>query len=351
MKNRPSVCSIVPPHIVDALAQADDPELRQIGQHTRELDRRHREQRLRAPLGVAPAAPPAGGEQPNRTLFDARQGTDLPGDRVRGEQDPPTDDQAANQAYDNLGTTFTFYYEVFQRRSIDNAGLPLDASVHYSRNYNNALWNSQQMVFGDGDGRRLHNFTGSLVVIAHELTHGVTQYSGGLQYQGQSGALNESISDVFGSLAQQYTLRQSAVDADWLIGAGVLCPGIKGVALRSMKAPGTAYDDPLLGGKDPQPAVMADYVDTELDNGGVHINSGIPNYAFYLVAQALGGFAWEKAGPIWYQTLTAGTLPSDADFATFARATIEAAHALYGAGAEEDAVRKAWGQVGVNSNG
>ncbi|MFI9722095.1 M4 family metallopeptidase [Streptomyces sp. NPDC052396] len=345
----PCFCPIVPPHIVDALTASDDPELRAIGERTQEQDRLHRQQRLQA-ITAPPAAPPAAGDQPDRTIFDARHSTDLPGDRSRGEPDQPGRDQAANDVYDGLGATFTFYYEVFQRRSVDNAGLPLNATVHFGRDYDNAFWNGQQMVFGDGDGRIFQNFTGNVGVTAHELTHGVTQFSGGLDYQGQSGALNESISDVFGSLVQQYALRQTAADADWLIGAGVLAPGVSGVALRSMKAPGTAYDDPRLGGQDPQPAVMADYREMQADNGGVHINSGIPNYAFYLVADALGGYAWEKAGRIWYQTLTAGTLPSNADFATFAQATAATAHSLYGAGAEEDAVRKAWAQVGVNGN-
>ncbi|MEK2474203.1 M4 family metallopeptidase [Streptomyces noursei] len=350
MKYLAHVCSIVPPHIVDALADSDDPEVREVGLRTRELDNQQRQQRLRAVPIEAPAVPPFVTDQPDRTVFDAGQSTDLPGNRTRGEQDTPTTDQAVNEAFDGLGSTFTFYYDVFQRRSIDGAGLPLDATVHYGQNFNNALWNGRQMVFGDGNRKTLQNFTASLDVIAHELTHGVTMYSGGLDYQGQSGALNESISDVFGSLAKQYTLRQTAEDADWLIGDGVLVSGINGVALRSMKAPGTAYDDPLMG-KDPQPAVMADYVNTLRDSGGVHINSGIPNHAFYLVAMALGGYAWEKAGRIWYQTLTSGTLPSDADFPTFAQATTATAHTLYGPGTEEDAVRKAWGQVGVNGNG
>ncbi|MBB4891733.1 Zn-dependent metalloprotease [Streptomyces olivoverticillatus] len=351
MGNHACFCTIVPPHMVDALAQADDPELREMGLQTQELSHQQRQQRVQTvPAAPTVAAMEAATDRPDRTVFDARQGSDLPGNRIRGEQDPPSADPADNQAYDSLGATFTFYYEVFQRRSIDNAGLPLNATVHYGQNFNNAFWNGEQMVFGDGDRRTLQNFTGCLDVIAHELTHGVTQYSGGLDYEGQAGALNESISDVFGSLAKQYALRQTADQADWLIGAGVLGPGIKGVALRSMKEPGTAYNDPLFG-KDPQPAVMAHYVNTERDHGGVHINSGIPNYAFYLVADALGGFAWEKAGRIWYQTLTSGSLPSSADFATFAHATTECAHSLFGAGAEEDAVRKAWAQVGVNNNG
>ncbi len=130
-------------------------------------------------------------------------------------------------------------------------------------------------------------------MVGHELAHGVTESEAGLIYYQQSGALNESLSDVFGSLVKQFHLQQTADKADWLIGAGLLAEGIKGQGLRSMSAPGTAYDDPLLG-KDPQPASMKDYIQTKEDNGGVHLNSGIPNRAFYLAATALGGFAWRK---------------------------------------------------------
>src|SRR5262245_54891431 len=155
------------------------------------------------------------------------------------------------------------------------------------------------MVFGDGDGTLFNRFTISIDVIGHELTHGVTGSEANLTYQGQAGALNESISDVFGSLIKQYSLNQTAAAADWLIGAGLLASSVKGVALRSMKAPGTAYNDPTLG-KDPQPDNMSKFVHTAEDSGGVHINSGIPNKAFFLVATSLGGHAWEKAGQVWY---------------------------------------------------
>jgi Zn-dependent metalloprotease len=152
---------------------------------------------------------------------------------------------------------------------------------------------------------------------------------------------------VFGSLVKQYAHapQQTAAQADWLIGAGLFTAQVDGVALRSMKAPGTAYDDPLLG-KDPQPAHMSHYVDTTEDNGGVHINSGIPNRAFYLVAIALGGFAWEKAGLIWYRTLIDSRLSATADFAEFARLTADNASKLFGA-AEQRAVIDAWQQVGI----
>src|SRR5262249_6826367 len=147
-----------------------------------------------------------------------------------------------------------------------------------------------------------NRFTISVDIMGHELTHGVTAYTAGLIYQGQSGALNESISDVFGSMVKQFALSQTVATADWLIGAGIFTPKVNGVALRSMKEPGTAYNDPVLG-KDPQPADMAHYVNTSSDNGGVHINSGIPNRAFYLTAVALGGNSWDRAGRIWYATL------------------------------------------------
>jgi Zn-dependent metalloprotease len=256
-------------------------------------------------------------------------------------------DVAVNEAYDGLGATFDFYLNVYQRNSIDNAGLPLDASVHFDQDYDNAFWNGQQMVFGDGDGTIFNRFTIALDVIGHELTHGVTGSEVNLTYQGQSGALNESISDVFGSLVKQYKLNQTADKADWLIGAGLLAPGITGKALRSMAAPGTAFDDPLLG-KDNQPATMKGYVHTTQDSGGVHTNSGIPNHAFYLVATAIGGNAWEKAGQIWYDTIRDKTLPQSASFADFAARTVSHATQLYGATSpEHKAVVDAWKKVGV----
>jgi Zn-dependent metalloprotease len=202
------------------------------------------------------------------------------------------------------------------------------------------------MVFGDGDGEIFLGFTGSLSVIAHELAHGVTEQTAGLIYENQSGALNESVSDVFGALAEQHLLGQSADEASWLIGEGIFTDAVEGRALRSMRAPGTAYDDDVLG-RDPQPAHMDGFVRTSDDNGGVHINSGIPNRAFYLVATELGGRAWERAGLIWYRTLT-GELSPTADFRVFAAATMAAAEAEYGEDSEESrAVRAGWIGVGV----
>jgi Zn-dependent metalloprotease len=282
----------------------------------------------------------------DRTIFDAENTENLPGTLVRREGEKAKGGKTVSEAYDYSGSTYNFYKDVFKRNSIDTRGMKLDSSVHYGEDYNNAFWNGTQMVYGDGDGEIFQRFTKSIDVIGHELTHGVTQYEAALEYEGQAGALNESFSDVFGSLVKQYALKQKADKADWLIGAGLFTNKIKGIALRSMKEPGSAYNDPTIG-KDPQPGHMKDYVDTSSDNGGVHINSGIPNKAFYLTAIELGGYAWERAGRIWYITLTE-RLRERSNFQNAADTTSEVAGTLYGKSSrEQNAVKKAWVQVGI----
>ena len=347
-----SIQCILPPYILEHIAaNSESREQRELAARALSLDHSLRTSRLAFSLAgglqvrhdLATATPP----QKKRTIYDTKHTQGLPGHAVRAEGQAPVADPAVNQAYDGLGDTFDFYLAAYQRNSIDNAGLALDASVHFGQKYDNAFWNGQQMVFGDGDGVIFNGFTSSVDVIGHELTHGVTGSEANLNYQGQPGALNESVSDVFGSLVKQFAAKQTASQADWLIGAGLLAAGIHGVALRSMKAPGTAYDDKTLG-KDPQPADMAHYVHTAQDNGGVHINSGIPNRAFFLAATQIGGYAWEKAGRVWYDTLCDHNLKASANFSAFAHLTIRHAGMLYGtSGLEQKAVQDAWRQVGV----
>lgn len=338
-------CTIVPPHMLERVARsADDPALRDTARRSLIIDSVQRTERRIT--SVEPSVP-AEDFTPNRTINDAQNREVLPGETVRTEGAAPTADTVVDQAYDWLGVTFDFFEAAYRRNSINGAGMRLISTVHYGTAYINAFWNGEQMVYGDGDGTLFVAFTGPLEVTAHELAHGITQHTAALDYYGQSGALNESVSDVFGSLVKQFHLGHTADQADWLIGAGLLAPGVQGTALRSLKQPGTAYDDPRLG-KDPQPGHMNDYVDTYRDNGGVHINSGIPNRAFYLAASALGGNAWERAGRIWYETLTEGKLSTAAKFPEFAQATVAAATRLYGSdGAETGAVRAAWKEVGV----
>jgi Zn-dependent metalloprotease len=309
------------------------------------------ERSIRASLAFATATAPTGGR---RTIFDCGTSTDLTSARiVRTEEGAVSSDEAVNRAFDGLGKTRQFYSDVLARNSIDGRGLRLDGYVHRGISYNNAFWDGQEMVFGDGDGIVFTDFTKSLDVIAHELTHGVTEAAAGLEYHVESGALNESISDVFGSLVKQWSLQQAAADADWLIGAEVFTPDIKGDALRSLKAPGTAYDNDIFG-KDPQPDHMDKFVhlpDTDdNDNGGVHINSGIPNKAFYLAATNIGGFAWEAAGHIWYESLKASGVKTK--FQDFADTTYLKAGQIFGMGSpEQQGILSAWRQVGVRVTG
>nr|WSX47930.1 M4 family metallopeptidase [Streptomyces sp. NBC_00974] len=330
--------------------ESEDSEVRQAALDTLLTTARLRGERsVRA--SFAGAAAPGNGR---RTVFDCEQGSYLPSAVLaRPEDGPESVDESVNRAFAGLGLTRDFYKEVFQRDSIDGRGMRLDGYVHFGVKFNNAFWDGRQMVFGDGDGKQLGNLTGSLDVIAHELTHGVTEHTAGFEYHTQSGALNESVSDVFGSLVKQWSLKQSAEEADWLIGADVWTPGIDADALRSLKAPGHAYNNALFG-RDPQPDRMSKFVhlpDTEEgDNGGVHFNSGIPNKAFYLTAVGIGGFAWEAAGPIWYESLKASG--AEAQFQDFAHTTFQKAGELFGVGsAEQSAVLAAWQEVEVPIRG
>lgn len=340
-------CSIVPPYVLERIAAAGGPDAER-ARRALALDTSLRRVRsVAAATAFPPATEPAPGPPagPRRTISTAGGAETLPGTVVRVEGDPPSGDAAADEAYDGMGETYALYRDAYGRDSIDGAGLALAGTVHYGQDYANAFWDGTQVVFGDGDGQYFTRLTVALDVIGHELSHGVVDHEAGLIYQGQSGALNESVCDVFGSLVKQRRLGQDAASADWLIGAGLFTAAVQGLALRSMRAPGTAYDDPVLG-RDPQPGHLDGYVETDEDKGGVHINSGIPNRAFYLLATELGGSAAERAGAIWYATLTGPDLTPGADFAAFAAATLAAAGKSFGA-AEVAAVRAAWTGVGI----
>jgi Zn-dependent metalloprotease len=257
-----------------------------------------------------------------------------------------------NEAYDFSGDTFDFYLERFGRNSLDDAGMTLTSSVHVGeadgsdrhQPMNNAFWDGSQMAYGDGDGVVFQCFTKSLDVVAHELTHGVQSFASNLLYRGQSGALNEHFSDVFGVLVRQWRRGETAEKANWLVGREVLVPAATRRGIRDMEHPGTAYrDDPVLG-SDPQPDHMNRLYEGAADSGGVHINSGIPNRAFVLLAQSLGGPAWETPGEIWYDAML--QLSRTSRFADLARITAQVAGDRFGAAARK-AVRAAWKKVGL----
>lgn len=301
--------------------------------------------RERAVNFLKPAARKKGGGT-RRSVYDAQKQRHLPGAFVMNETRGESKDVEANEAFTGAGAMADFLKNIFFRDSIDGKGMALISTVHYGNRFDNAMWNGKQMIFGDGDGKVFTRFTGDIAVIGHEHAHGITQYDAGLLYSGQSGALNEHISDVMGIMLKQYYLSLKADQSDWLIGKGILAPGIIGEALRSMKAPGTAYDDPILG-QDPQPSHMKDYVRSADDSGGVHINSGIPNHAFFLVATEIGGYAWSVAGRIWYEVVQHRLSPNSG-FQDFANATVAVAGEIYGEGGQvQNAVRNAWSAVGL----
>lgn len=346
-RHSPLAC-IVPPDILRDIIRDGSAAAREAAAETMAIDQTFRT--LRAAFAATVAAnsvamrPMGGmGGKPQRTIYDQRNSPEIAlGTVARTEGSRKVKDPAVNEAYDGFGATYRYFWDVLGRNSIDSAGMPILGMVHFSTDYANAFWDGQgHMFFGDGDGQLFTRLTSSLDVIGHELTHGVTQYEANLVYQGQSGALNESMSDVFGSLTKQYARKETAGKADWLIGKDVVGPVLK-PALRSMKAPGTANK------YDKQPADMDHFVRTAADNGGVHVNSGIPNRAFYVTATTLGGYAWEKAGRIWYDALRDEKVRPTSGFKAFARATVRQAEVRFGdAGPEVDAVRAGWEAVKV----
>jgi Zn-dependent metalloprotease len=355
-------CCIAPPDLLARLIEEGTPEQRQAAVQTIAASASMRTQRrlvtrlireLDQDVHALAVAPPqeVGPEGLLQVVYDmgGSGGSSLPGTEARRTGQPAVGDEAVDSVYASIEKIYDFYKDVYGRVSVDDQNMELISSVHYGAGYDNAFWNGTQMAYGDGSGRIFKKgaLANSFTITAHEAQHAVTQFTAGLVYSLQPGALNESYSDVFGALAAQYAAGQTADQAEWLIGEGTLADGL-GIALRSLKEPASENV------ASPQPESMAEYRDLPddnspgSDNGGVHINSGIPNRAFCLAATAIGGHAWEKAGKIWYQTL-ASRLSATAQFVDAANATVAVAEELYGDGAEKEAVASAWQQVGVLS--
>jgi Zn-dependent metalloprotease len=351
MSHRHSIQCIIPPYITEHMAQSPDSEVR-----SRALANLTASAAFRAVREMAQAMPtlmvamsPA--RTKHRLVYDAQQTDQLPGSLVRSEGQGKVADPSVNEAYDGAGDTYDFYDQVFQRNSLDDKGMTLISTVHVAEvgptgkfvPMDNAFWNGEQMAYGDGDGITFQRFTRSLDVIGHELTHGVQSFTSNLTYYGQSGALNEHFSDVFGILVRQWKKGETALKASWVIGAEVLVPAATRRGIRDMENPGTAFvNDPDLG-TDPQPAHMSKIYTGPQDRGGVHINSGIPNRAFVLTAKALKGHAWDLAGRIWYATLL--QLTTSSQFLDCAKLTVQIATG-HGAAAKK-AVKAAWKKVGI----
>ncbi|MFH1927635.1 MAG: M4 family metallopeptidase [Chloroflexota bacterium] len=253
----------------------------------------------------------------DRRTYDAQQGTNLPGTLVRFEGDPPYGDTDIDNAHDFSGDTYDYYHGTHGRNSYDNLGASLVSTVHYGSNYANAFWNGSQMVYGDHFPVK--------DIVAHELTHAVTQHEANLQYIWQSGALNEGFSDIFAAMIDR---------EDWLIGEDLPEDILGGQeAIRDMA-------DPARFG---QPGHADDWVKTCGDQEGVHINSGIPNKAYYNIATSIGK---DKAEHIFYRTLTV-YLGYQSTIEDARRLSMRSAMDLYSS-SERDAVAAGWAAVGVD---
>jgi Zn-dependent metalloprotease len=343
-------CTIIPPHMTEKVKEAGDDSLREAVRQASENHSRLRTSRAMLFSGERRPFDCKKAKNSVIKIYDAGQKMELPGERVQNPCD--SSDSEARQAFIWAFKTHDFYKKLFNRDSINNQGMTIKSSVHYGKLYDNAFWDGKQMAYGDGDGKVFGSFTDPIDITGHEMTHGVTEYDINLKYLNQSGALNESFSDVFGSMIKQNHLDQTVVEADWQIGEGLVL-GNEKWTLRSLKAPGTAYIDHPVLGTDPQPATMDAYKKMKSDNGGVHINSGIPNHAFYLFATKLYDIdsekyarSWNGAGRIWYDSRF--KISPKADFAEFANATIAVSDETFGKDSPETkAIRKAWAEVKI----
>lgn len=328
-------CQFVPPFVSEKLAATTGEPHFQISIAQSRLLRQRRSNlitdidKLEAFISATNAGTTAAAiaKVPSRLIYDSKQKPQQRFQLVRKEGAPPTADSDVNKAYDYAGIVRDFLKNVLNRNSLDNQGMDFILNVHYGQKYNNAFWDGDEVTLGDGDGSIFTSFAQSLDVIAHELGHGIVQFMVGpnLKYEKQAGAINEHLADVFGTAITQYANKQKAVDADWLIGDEIMGPNLYGEALRSMMAPGTAYDNPLMG-KDPQPDHMKNIYTGSGDAGGVHINSGILNKVFYLVSMDIDT---DKAVLIWYHALLLKKLPPVTPvFNDFVNVVVEASRIL-----------------------
>ncbi|MFL6578745.1 MAG: M4 family metallopeptidase [Povalibacter sp.] len=339
-------CTIVPADVLNRLA-ADkrlDARLRKAASDSARVSvqmRRLREQ-ARELTRIAQATSTHYVElatKPKVTVYDTKHSMKLPGVPISSPK--TSKDATVKRTFRQTTELAEFYRQVFGRNSIDDAGLTLMSSVHYGRDFNNAMWNGVQMIYGDGDAKLFVDFTKGSDVIGHELTHGVTQYTLQLAYEDDAGGLNESLSDCFGSMFRQWQSDQTAAQADWLIGKDILGATSKKegyVALRNMANPG---DEQCLA---PQPARYSD-LQPGMDP---HYTSGPPNLAFCVACRNVGGRSWETIGQVWYVVMTQSGAQPNMTMKQFAARTRQVAAQLFASSPKvKNAVDSGWKQVGL----
>jgi Zn-dependent metalloprotease len=339
-------CFIVPRDVLTRISQDArlPPEIRRAAANTARIAHELRLLRIQAlkltslstmmeaPVGELAAAPTV-------TVYDCKHSQTLPGTPVANPGS--SGDATAKRTFDETSKVADFYKEVFNRNSIDNAGMTMMSSVHYGNRFNNAMWNGSQMLYGDGDNSIFVDFTQGNDVIGHELTHGVTQHSLQLNYSDEAGGLNESMSDCFGSMFRQWQANQDAGSADWLIGSDIMGPTARDrglTCLRDMVNPAATH---CLA---PQPTQYSQ-VTPGMDP---HYSSGPPNLAFATACKTLGGKSWEKIGQVWYRSLTGFGPTPDMTMPDFANRTRQVAQQMFsGTPNVGDAIDQGWKAVGL----
>lgn len=259
-------------------------------------------------------------------------------------------DDAALDAHFGAEKTYDYYFNIHNRNSYDNLGSVLKSYVHYSNSYNNAFWNGSVMTYGDGNGTTFSPLT-ELDIAAHELSHGVTEFTSNLIYSYESGALNESFSDIFGVSVDFYT---NPANANWTIGDKSYTPATPGDGIRYM-------NNPNLEG-DPDTYLGTHWYTGTADNGGVHYNSGVQNFWYYLLSTGgsgtndkgfvynVSGIGINDARLVAYRN-NCYYLTSGAQYADAAYYAIKSANDIFGnCSFKSQQVKNAWDAVGVYSN-
>lgn len=258
-------------------------------------------------------------------------------------------DEIVNVAADNIVASLKFYLAGLGLNSIDDKGLKILCAVHVGKMFDNAYYYDSKIHIGDGGGDIFKDFAKDLTVIAHELGHGIVDMIlGGLVYMGQSGALNEHVADVMGVMAVHFLNRElDANNLSWLLGDECMLDlnGVK-YSLRSFEKPGTAYVNHPVIGTDPQPADMDGYYKGSRDNYGVHINSGIPNKAFFEAINAYGTDIVSKLRLVKAWVMAVKKIGERGDFKAFVKGTMATAKEMYPNDAKMlEAIQLGWTKV------
>ncbi len=341
-KRNPKHC-FLPPYMLDKLKKSKDKDTADAATRSIEISKKIRLDRKyfssRKPkvleMFLEKAEDPAI-LRPNIEVYDCNHTMDMPGIFMNKD----FGDADHINVKRNLEIAWKYYFDLFGRNSFNGKGAKVITSIHYAMQYNNAHWDGRQLVFGEGDGKIFKSFTLDIDLVAHEFSHGVSPVQVALDYAGESGALDESFSDVMGSLVKQRYMNSDVNNSSWLMGENVLMD--PKYAIRSLKEPGAAYTNHPIFGDDPQPKEFEPGIRVQ----DVHKFSGIPNHAFYVAAFNIGGNAWERAGQIWYGAYMELT-NFKTNFGMFREATIKKATDLFPGGPEIQAVKDGWDAVKV----